>query len=300
MPRGKQTPTQAKKNEESQASSIADKQPKSKKTEESTREKPFNEEKFTVSELKDLIKSLANDLYEKKKEDLKAEMDEEMEYKLIVQFGEIEEMIDEVKAEVRKNYNTLNRQFEKLKNDVQSAKQQTPGGNVSTNLSPITKQIEDMESVNQKLKRRIEKVEFEIASKISGDIKDLKSRTDSMEQQQYNNNIQMVGLPENENSEQDLKTIVKLAQEKLGMNLKKAEIKETYRLGKRKPDGKPRDVIVKFRLKKTREAFYNNRKKLITSTDTHANIYVNDHLTQHRQHLLYAARPRGSCTNPRS
>ncbi len=77
----------------------------------------------------------------------------------------------------------------------------------------------------------------------------------------------------------------------MSVNIKLSDIETTYRMGKRKQDPtKHRDIIVKFVKKTTRDKFYDNRTLTITNDDPKLNIYVNDHLTQRRQHLLYVAR----------
>ena len=60
----------------------------------------------------------------------------------------------------------------------------------------------------------------------------------------------------------------------------------------RKIDGeaRSRDIIVKFRKKLTKDKFCENKKKITAHEDPKENIYINDHLTKHRQHLLYVAR----------
>ncbi len=99
----------------------------------------------------------------------------------------------------------------------------------------------------------------------------------------------MVGLPESINDEADLKKILKLSKDKMGIKLKGADIEGFHRLGK-KTQKKTRDVIITFKERKTREAFYEQRKKASQSAVISQNTYINDHLTDFRKGLFYRAR----------
>ncbi len=63
-----------------------------------------------------------------------------------------------------------------------------------------------------------------------------------------------------------------------------------HRLEKRKDGGKARNVIIRFSDKHTKDAVHLQRKKLIKCGNPVNSIFLNDSLTHHRQHLLYAAR----------
>ncbi len=117
----------------------------------------------------------------------------------------------------------------------------------------------------------------------------MRAQLDDVEQHGKANDVQIAGLPENETNEDDIKAIVKLGKQKFGVDMETSDVEHTYRLGKPRED-KPRDIIVKFCKKSIRERFYQNRKAAINQGDTAKNIYVNDHLTEHRRHLLYIAR----------
>ena len=262
-------------------------------------ENSVNGEELTMGQLIDMINKQAAEMYEKKKqelrEELKEEMEEEMEYRLISQFGELEEMIDNAKEEVQKSVNKVKSQVEKLSKDIQQV--QTHSGVKSHNesiqqeLKSAVEGLENVKAESRRFRKRLEKVEFTTCSKIPQDIERLTSKFDEFEQQQDDTNVQVVGLPESANQDEDKDKIVKIARETFGMNLKITDIEKTYRLGRKREDtDKRRDIIVKFKKKTTRDTFYENRKLSMTNGDPKENIYVNDHLTQHRQHLLYVAR----------
>ena len=98
-----------------------------------------------------------------------------------------------------------------------------------------------------------------------------------------------MGLKETDNEEDDLKKILKLSKETMGCKIKKTDIKNIHRLGK-KSNEKPRDVIIQFADHSTRKKFYENRKKTSPHKDTARNIYINDHLTNYRKGLYFATR----------
>ncbi len=114
-------------------------------------------------------------------------------------------------------------------------------------------------------------------------------KIDSIEQKQYENDVQLVGLPEPNGDENDTELVLKLAHNKMGQKIKESEVEEIIRLG-RKSETKPRDVIIRFKNKTTRDNFYNNRKKTVLSKNIEENIYVNDRLTNRRKGIFYACR----------
>ncbi len=235
--------------------------------------------------MKDMIANIANELCEKKmqvlKEEWKEDMEEEVKWSLIAHFGEIEELTDEMKEVVKKNNKEITSQLEKCTREIQSCK-------VQPELTNLKEEIEKRQESHKKQQRRIERLEHENWQK-STEIRKLKAKLDDVEQHSNANDVQIVGLPENSTSEEDIEAIVTFGKQKLGVNMKASDIEHTYRLGKPK-DHKPRDIIVNFCKKSTREKFYQNRRASANQGDPTKNIYVNDHLTEHRRHLLYVAR----------
>ncbi len=150
--------------------------------------------------------------------------------------------------------------------------------------------IEELKSENKKLTRVVERLQFQLHKK-DVKINELMVKVDSIEQKEFSNDVQVVGVEESESREDDTKKILKLAKEKMGIKLKKSDIEGTTRLG-RKPVDKVmcRDIVVSFKDQSVRAAFYNSRKKLATSKIPQKNIYVNDRLTKHRKALFFEAR----------
>ena len=168
----------------------------------------------------------------------------------------------------------LTQQIENLKKDLHA-------------LKSTAEEVEYLKSENVKKQRRIERLEYE-NSKRQSEIHNLKIQLDECQQKDLDQCIQIVGLPEARNDTDDVKQLVKLTKDKLGVKIKPSEFK-MHRLGKKKSD-KTRNAIVSFKEKKTRENIYNQRKRLIKSGNQTGSIYLNDTLTLHRQHLLFAAR----------
>ncbi len=182
---------------------------------------------------------------------------------------------------------------------ISKAKLQWEMDSLKTLISSVTckleKKLTDLEAtiyqlkdVNSKKDRILIILEFD-SLKDRKKIEELTTAIDEIQQDKFKSSVQIVGLPESKKEEDDVKKIVKLAQDKIGMKLKKHDIPHVYRLGK-KIEGKARDIIVKFAEKKMRDSFYQKRKKTAPHKDPKMNIYVNDQLTNYRKGLFYQAR----------
>ena len=141
--------------------------------------------------------------------------------------------------------------------------------------------------------RKVERCEYKLSKIKTKELRELRVKLDDVEQKFYEKDVQLVGvpeLPENEcNEEEEIKTIVKLAKEKMSITIKEGSIEKLHRLGKRKTN-KHRDVVVRFRSSTTRNKFYQNRQKIANHSDPEHSIFVNDHLTEYRRNVFYAVR----------
>ncbi len=155
-------------------------------------------------------------------------------------------------------------------------------------LKKLQEKMDLLESDNLKKARKIERLEFE-ASKKDLQIKTIKQQVDEFQQQTYSRCLQLVGMPESKDDNEDTKQIIKLSKDKLGIKLKPNDFENVTRLGKRR-ESKTRNIVVKLKDKSLRDKIFDNRKKSITDPNPKNNIYINDRLTKHRQSLLYAAR----------
>ncbi len=159
---------------------------------------------------------------------------------------------------------------------------------VKSETEELVKKITDLQEDNREKQRRIERLEYENRQKAKV-IEELNTKYDELEQSRYAKDVQLVGLPESNNEEEELKKILKMSKDKMGIKLKGSDIEGFHRLGK-KNEKRSRDIIITFKEKKTREAFHEQRKKISQSKDITQNIYINDHLTDFRKGLFYRAR----------
>ncbi len=162
-------------------------------------------------------------------------------------------------------------------------------------IEKLKKQVGDLETKvanlqeeNDRKSKQLRSMEFQ-NGKDKPKRKELTITIDELEQSQHKSSVQIVGLSESENEEADVKKVVKLAREKMNLKLKKTDVSDVHRLGK-KCDGKARDLVIKFTDQKSRDQFHLNRKKTAPHKDPSKNIYVNDVLTTYRKGLFYAAR----------
>ncbi len=114
----------------------------------------------------------------------------------------------------------------------------------------------------------------------------LQTRIDNLDQKQRERNVRIVGFPEVEESNGDIKSkVIQLVGES---GISAESIESTTRMGKRK-DYKPRDLVVKFSTKETRDKFYALRKE--TPKEEHnKKVYINEDLTEARAKLFFDCR----------
>ncbi len=114
MPRGKQ----------SQKPPISDANKPPKNHDKPQGENSVNGEELMMTQLHDMINNLAAKVFEKKKKELKeeigAEMEDEIQYRLLNQFGDLKEMIDNVKDEADKAINKLKSRIYKSNKAIQN------------------------------------------------------------------------------------------------------------------------------------------------------------------------------------
>ncbi len=147
-------------------------------------------------------------------------------------------------------------------------------------ISALEKKLIDVEgevallrSDNSKKQRRIERLEYANSNRQS-EISDLKIKLDDFEQNDYDLSMQIIGLPENKDGNEDIKQFTKVIKDKTGIKIKSTEIVEFKRMGK-KNDTKVRNAIVTFKDKQCRQKVYDERKKLIKQGNPAKSIYLN-------------------------
>jgi len=116
-------------------------------------------------------------------------------------------------------------------------------------------------------------------------IEDLELRVDEQDQYQRRTSATISGVSETSNENTD-DVVLEVARE-IGVDLEPQDISRSHRLpSKTKP---VKDIVVRFISYNKRRMFYRNRTKLKNSS-RFKNVYINDHLTRHRQHLLFECR----------
>lgn len=122
------------------------------------------------------------------------------------------------------------------------------------------------------------------------EISDLKSRVDSLEQQQRIKTLRIVGIPEKtdenmaeeqnapETLEEKIRTFIK---EKLNVNLTRDDINTCYRVGK-KEASKTRPIMLSFAQEKKKAEVYRQRIQLKTQRPL---VFLNEDLTPQRAKL---------------
>ena len=154
----------------------------------------------------------------------------------------------------------------------------------------MQQELVELKATMKKKDRHIERLQWDIQCQ-DKQTQELKTKLDELEQQQYVNDVKIVGLPDTQcDEEEEKQKVIKFARDTLELNLKPTDIVRLQRLGKCS-DAKPtRNLIVRFRKNSTRTDFYQHRKKTFVNPDPKANVYINDRVTDHRSNLLYAAR----------
>ena len=264
-----------KQNHEKQAQSTKKKEETTQNNSETAWSDPkFNYSELTMTQLKNMIRTLAEEEYKKKYEELKSDIEEEVEWRVSAQTEEMEETI------------------ENMKNEVSAIKEENKI--LKKEISAIKEERDVLKLENSKLSRKIERCEYKLSCIKMRQLQELKVKLDEVEQKFFERDVQLVGVPElpedHECSEEkEIEKIVILAREKMNIMIQNSSIEKLHRLGKRK-ENKPRDIVVRFRNNRMRNKFYQNRKKTVNYSDPENNIYVNDHLTEYRTNIFYATR----------
>ncbi len=187
----------------------------------------------------------------------------------------------------KKTFQELEKKFEELVSHMK-LEIDSLASKMKQQVSDLEAKITNLEAENDQKSKQIRRMEFQ-QGKDKSKIKELMITVDELQQNQHKSSIQLVGLPESNSEEADMKKFVQFARDKIGVKLKNSDVPEIYRLGK-KSDKKTRDLVIKFSNQKTRDTFHTKRKKAAPHKDPAKNIYVNDVLTTYRKGLFYAAR----------
>ncbi len=241
---------------------------------------------LTLSELKTLMQSIAAEVFDSKKEKLKTEIEDECEYQVYIQSEEIEKTFEKFKKELKRKGETV--EYKKLIKEQCEESLKSCNETLQDEIKSRNAQIEALKKENLKMTRSLDKMKFHLNCK-DAKLEEMKLKLDQVEQNQYDRNVRVVGMPEQKDEINDLESIQKMAKTAFAMNVEKNDVVEVYRLGKVTERKKIRDLIVKFRKKSTRDQFYNSRKRLMHKEEQ-PNVFINDHLTEHRANIFFEAR----------
>ena len=131
------------------------------------------------------------------------------------------------------------------------------------------KQIEDLKEEVHGLKEKLIEVDITL---------------DRHEQYSRRNCLLLHGIKENDHEDTDV-LVMSTLKENMGADLFPTDIDHIYRIGKKKTDGKPRAIIVKFARYNRRRMIYENKKKLKGK-----GVNITESLTSKRMKDLNAAR----------
>ncbi len=241
---------------------------------------------MTLSELKSIMHTIAVEVFDEKKEKLKSDIEGECEYQVYIQSVEIEETFEKFQEELKQRGETS--ELKKVVREQCIETLNTENNIMRKEMQALKEEICSMKTENKKMRRKLEKLQFQLQSR-EEKAEELKTKVDEIEQKQLERNVRIVGLPEENDGDTDLINIQKLARKELNMNLKQSDINDIYRVGKQNGKKKHRDIIIKFKQKTTRDQFYQNRKNLVHKEDQDP-IYINEHLTENRANVFFAAR----------
>ncbi len=260
--------------------------PKGKSTKESSPVQDTQVVSMTLSELKTIMHTIAVEVFDEKKEKLKSDIEEECEYQVYIQSVEIEQTFEKFQEELKQRGETAELKKVVRKQCIETLNDENQM--MKKEMQAMREEISNIKTENKKIRRKLERLEFQLHAKAEK-AEDLKTKVDEIEQKQLERNIRIVGLPEENEGDSDLSNIQKLARKEMDINLKQSDITEIYRVGKKNDKKKHRDIIIKFKQKTVRDKFYQSRKNIMHKDDQDQ-IYINEHLTENRANVFFAAR----------
>ena len=125
-----------------------------------------------------------------------------------------------------------------------------------------------------------------VIQQLQTQVSELDQKLDDLEQYTRRNSLRVSGIPESAEEDCEALTLATL-NESLSLEppLSLADIDRLHRVGRPRTDGKPRQVLVKFATYRQRQRVMKKRPAL-----TDSDLFLNEDLTQKRNHLLWAAR----------
>ncbi len=196
---------------------------------------------------------------------------------VVNQLANIEIRLQSVEAGRKKDHNEIG-----LNNSVQNLQQKC--GELESKIKQLTEKTQQCEENNGKTLQTVMSLQRDLYKEHSKNL-NLQSKLDEMYQKRRENNVRVVGFPEeidDSNIQEKLVEVVGASQVLVN------DICSVTRMGKKKED-KPRDLVVQFVTKKKRDAFYAMRKQT-PKNEENKKVYINEDLTETRAKLFYDTR----------
>lgn len=152
-------------------------------------------------------------------------------------------------------------------------------------LEDALKKIEDMTEAQKKMGEE----NIELKNKV----KLLESSIDDLEQYTRNKNVQIDGIPPKQ--DENLRDIVMNIGNKIQVDIKREDIDAIHRIPTRSTKT-PEPIVVQFLTRQMRESVVQKAREVKVHTkdlgfnEESKQIYVNEHLTRKKKHILFEAR----------
>ena len=198
---------------------------------------------------------------------------------MIQKMSNMELRLQAIEAERSKDHNEL----KSLNNLVQSL--QDTCKILQSNVEQLSEEKKLQEENHEKTLETISGLRRDLYKEHDKNLS-LQTSIDGLDQKQRERNVRIVGFPEFEDSHSDIRReLIQIVGES---GISAESIESTARMGKRR-DNKPRDLVVNFLTKETRDKFYALRKKTPKDVDN-KKVYINEDLTEARAKLFFDAR----------
>jgi len=157
------------------------------------------------------------------------------------------------------------------------------------NLEFLNNKYDEILTQNKNLENKVNNIETDLKNikETSQHVKNLKNKLTKMEYENKIQNIEIVGIPKNENEK--LEAITKILAEKLEIKEHQNDIETIYRTNKKESDG---NIIIKLRSREIRNKWLEAQKKNkiykndIDATQDKKRIFINEHLPNETKMLL--------------
>lgn len=154
---------------------------------------------------------------------------------------------------------------------------------IQESLQAISDRFDDYEADRKKKDETINRLENEVSA-LNVKVSELKSAVEKQEQYSRRNCLLLHGINENKDEDTD-KISLNTLNENLQLELTELNIERSHRIGKPKPNGKPRPIIIKFVRYNVRRKVH-ERKKMFKGKK----ISITESLTAFRMSKLAEAR----------